>query len=259
MAFLRVKKVQPDGITLPQLRSYVNPGSRLATARRRAPKFSILFDVNRALFLLLLAPLLLSGASRNLIVCDEVPAMETLAKQIETRLHQSSEITSQDKLPASLRGYKSVIVYIHKDLTEIAETAFIDYAKGGGRLILLHHSISSGKRKNKYWFPFLGIQLPESYRYVDDATWEVIPTGRAKPFTMHETEVYLNQVPDSNRKLLLKMRFHDPKTGEDFAQDTAGWVKKAGKGTVYYFMPGHKATDFEYEPYVAVLMKAIGS
>ncbi len=215
--------------------------------------------MTRCFFLSLLAPLLLWGASDNLIVCDEVPAMETLAKQVKMRLHQSSEITSQDKLPASLAAYKAVIVYIHRDLEESAETAFIDYAKGGGKLVLLHHSISSGKRKNKYWFPFLGIQLPESYRYIDDATWDVIPADGGKPFTMHETEIYLNQVPDSNRKLLLSMKFHDPKTGEDFAQDTAGWMKKTGAGTVYYFMPGHRATDFEYEPYVAVLMKAIGN
>jgi hypothetical protein len=220
---------------------------------------SYTFGVIRAILFTLAAPLLLVGASDHLIVCDEVPAMENLAKQIESRLHQSSEITSQDKLPGALAGYKSVIVYIHRDLTEPAETAFIDYAKGGGKLVLLHHSISSGKRKNKYWFAFLGIALPESYRYIDDATWDAIPADGGAAFTMHETEIYLNQVPDSNRKLLLSLKFHDPKTGEDFAQDTAGWMKKTGSGTVYYFMPGHKASDFFYEPYVAVLMKALGS
>jgi hypothetical protein len=211
-----------------------------------------------ALFTSLLAPPTLAAAADNLIVCDEVPAMENLAKQIETRLHRSSEIVSQDRLPASLAGYQAVIVYIHKDLAESAERAFIDYANGGGKLVLLHHSISSGKRKNKDWFPFLGITLPESYRYIDDATWDVVPADGGSPFTMHDTEIYLNQVPDANRKLLLSLRFTDPKTGERFEQNTAGWVKKTGKGTVYYFMPGHKATDFEYEPYVRILMKAIG-
>ncbi len=245
-----------------QLRLYVNPHpartlSPALRLARIAADFLYSSAMTRAFLLLLLAVPPLHAAAQNLIVCDEVPAMENLSRQIQTRLHQTSEITSQDKLPASLSGYKSVIVYIHKDLEEPAEIAFIDYAKSGGNLVLLHHSISSGKRKNKYWFPFLGITLPDTYRYIDDATWEVIPTGGGKPFTMHETEVYLNQVPDANRKVLLKMKFHDPKTGEDFAQDTAGWVKKTGRGTVYYFMPGHKATDFEYEPYVKVLMKAL--
>ncbi len=209
----------------------------------------------RALLLSLLLSVRLSAAADNLIVCDEVPAMETLSKQIETRRHQSSEITSQDKLPASLSGYRNVIVYIHRDLAEPAERAFIDYANGGGNLVLLHHSISSGKRKNKYWFPFLGITLPESYKYIDDATWDV--TGRDGTFTMHDTEVYLNQNPDANRTVLLSLRYRDPKTGQTFEQATAGWVKKTGSGTVYYFMPGHYAKDFDYEPYVAVLMKAL--
>jgi hypothetical protein len=214
--------------------------------------------VNRALLISLCFPALLAAA-QNLIVCDEVPAMENLARQIETRLHQSSEITSQDKLPASLAPYKSVIVYIHRDLAEPAETAFIDYAKNGGKLVLLHHSISSGKRKNEYWFPFLGIALPESYRYIDDATWDVLPADGGSAFTMHDTEIYLNQAPDADRKLLLSLRFHDPKTGETFEQNTAGWVKKTGAGTVYYFMPGHKPSDFEYEPYVQVLIQALKS
>ncbi|MDE3199183.1 MAG: ThuA domain-containing protein [Acidobacteriota bacterium] len=197
-------------------------------------------------------------AADNLIVCDEVPAMRNLSAQIETRLHETSEITQQDKLPERLAGYKNVIVYIHGALTEAAETRFIDYAKNGGKLVLLHHTISSGKRKNRYWFAFLGVTLPESYKYIDDATWDVTPLDGGTPFTMHETEIYLNHELDSNRTLLLGLKYKDPKTGEVFEQKTAGWVMKTGKGTVYYFMPGHKATDFEYEPYVGVLMKAIG-
>jgi hypothetical protein len=216
--------------------------------------------VTRTLLILIAAATAVSAASDNLIVCDEVPAMQNLAKQIDSRLHQSSDIASQDKLPASLTGFKSVIVYIHGNLSEPAETAFIDYAKNGGKLVLLHHSISSGKRRNKYWFPFLGIALPPAYKYIDDATWDVIPAaGGGAPFTMHDTEIYLNQEPDSDRTLLFSLRYRDPKTGELIEQNTAGWVKKTGAGMVYYFMPGHYPKDFEYEPYVQALMKALGS
>ena len=83
-----------------------------------------------------------AAASDNLIVCDEIPAMRNLAKQIESRRHESSEIISQDQLPPSLGAFKNVIVYIHGDLHEPAELALIDYAKTGGNLILLHHTIS---------------------------------------------------------------------------------------------------------------------
>ena len=52
------------------------------------------------------------------------------------------------------------MIYIAKELGPAAERAFIDYAESGGRLVLLHHSISSGKRQNKDWFRFLGVELP---------------------------------------------------------------------------------------------------
>lgn len=68
---------------------------------------------------------------------------------------------------------------------------------------------------------------------------------------MRDTEVYLNQVVDASRTPLFDIRY-----GE-IRQNTGGWTKKTDKGTVWYFMPGHKPTDFEYEPYVRALMKAL--
>jgi hypothetical protein len=91
---------------------------------------------------LLAVAILPSWAADALIVCDEVPAMKVLARQLEQRAHVSSEIVSQDQMPPSLSGYKAVLVYIHKDIAEVSEKAFIEYATGGGKLVLLHHSIS---------------------------------------------------------------------------------------------------------------------
>src|SRR5437868_804365 len=93
--------------------------------------------------LVFLACALPASAVDALIVCDEVPAMKVLARQLEQRVHVSSEIVSQDQLPHSLSGYRIVLVYIHKDIAEGPEKAFIEYATGGGKLVLLHHSISS--------------------------------------------------------------------------------------------------------------------
>jgi hypothetical protein len=214
-------------------------------------------EVSRLLLAFALALPLLAASPENLIVCDEVPAMQNLAKQIETRRHQTSEIASQNKLPASLAAYRNVIVYIHGDLHEPAELAFIDYAKTGGNLILLHHTISSGKRKNKYWLPFLGVTLPRGYKYIDDATWDLVPVDDAAPFTMHETEIYLNHEDDPDRTLLMGLRYSDPKDGRLYEQQTAAWMKKTDRGVVWYFMPGHKASDFEYEPFVQLLMSSV--
>jgi len=99
--------------------------------------------------------------------------------------------------------------------------------------------------------------LPASYKYIDDAEWEVVPAGGGKAFPLHETEIYLNHEDDANRTILLSLRFRDPKTGQVYEQATAAWKKSTEKGTVYYFMPGHKAGDFDYEPFVAVLIDAL--
>ena len=64
-------------------------------------------------------------------------------------------------MPASLSAFRAVIVYIHKDIDSKSEKVFIQYAKNGGKLLILHHSISSAKRKNAEWFSFLGVDLPK--------------------------------------------------------------------------------------------------
>src|ERR1043166_2232722 len=89
-----------------------------------------------------------------LIVADEFPVMQSLAAKLKSEERISSTVVAQTNLPANLASFDAVLVYIHMGLSEKAEDAFINYAKGGGKLVLLHHSISSGKRKNARWFPF---------------------------------------------------------------------------------------------------------
>jgi hypothetical protein len=225
-----------------------------------------------------------------LIVADEIPAMETLARQLEARVHRGSEIIKQDQLPARLGGYQAVLVYIHKDLAEATEAALLDYAEAGGKLILLHHSISSGKRKNKRWFAALGVALPEGdfaaggYKYFDDATWDIVNlapkdpvttkgvkypakidyagakgTGKKAGYRPEPTEVYVNHVLTGPRTPLLGLRYEHPGSGKVYVQDTAGWVRAAGKGRIYYFMPGHHATDFDSPLYAQILANAVAA
>jgi Trehalose utilisation len=102
-----------------------------------------------------------SARAEVLIVADEFPAMQVLAGRLDRETHLASKLVSQKELPASLATFEAVVVYIHGALAEPAEDAFINYTKAGGKLVLLHHSISSGKRKNHHWFSFLGVALPE--------------------------------------------------------------------------------------------------
>ncbi|MHC4204977.1 MAG: hypothetical protein ACYSTT_10030, partial [Planctomycetota bacterium] len=83
--------------------------------------------------------------SEVLIIQDERPQMDVLAKFLTEKAKLSVKIIDQQSLPKQLSEYKAVIVFIHRDLHEQTERAIINYTKAGGRLIALHHSISSKK------------------------------------------------------------------------------------------------------------------
>jgi len=92
--------------------------------------------------------------------------MEVLAEFLKEKGKIGVTIVNQDSLPENFAIFDAVIGYIHRDLEEKTELKIIEYTQKGGRYICLHHSISSGKAKNKYYFDFLGIRLdnPENSR-----------------------------------------------------------------------------------------------
>lgn len=109
---------------------------------------------------------------RVLIVCDERVQMETPAKYLGETGKLEVEIVDQESFPASISGFRAVIDFVHKPFTDRVEKALIDYCEAGGRLISLHHSISSSKRLNKHWLDFCGMTLPTGPR--DQGGWFVV-------------------------------------------------------------------------------------
>lgn len=226
-----------------------------------------------------------------LIVADEIPAMEVLAKKLKDAESIPSRIVTQTNLPKALAPFSAVVVYIHKGLAAAAEQAFIDYTEGGGKLIVLHHSISSGKRTNQQWFSFLGVDLPAGdvaaggYQWIEPVTLDFVNlapdhylTGHRvkyeKPiaytrsdggagvtelpgFTLKDSEVYLNHVLTGPRTILLGLKYADAKSGKTYQQDRAGWCRPAGKGWIVYLMPGHSAAEFENPTYARILVNAV--
>jgi hypothetical protein len=236
----------------------------------------------------LLTSALAWSAEKILIVADEFPAMQVLANRLQIEAGWTTEIVRQDEMPASLKDFRVVVVYIHKELSEPAENAFIEYAEAGGKLVALHHSISSGKRANKRWFGFLGVDLKPGdsaqggYKWIEPVTLTVvsltnhfITTNKvvwpqqtvfrreaggaitALPsFTLHDSEVYLNHTPVGPRTQLLGFQYRDA-NGVEWMQERAGWCKPAGKGWLYYFQPGHSVKDFEDPTFCRVVINAI--
>jgi len=230
-------------------------------------------------------------AAEVLIVADEFPAMEVLAGKLKAELGVSSSIVWQTNLPAALAPFSAVILYVHKDLYEPAELALIKYTREGGKLVALHHSISSGKRKNKEWFGFLGVSLPlgdvsqGGYKWIEPARLEVVKlspnhfittnlvkysgkirwqpakgeTGeQALPgFVLEDSEVYLNHVLVGEHTALLGFRYLEPKSGTVYCQSHAGWIRPSGRGWIVYLMPGHTARDFEEPAYARIVANAV--
>ena len=77
--------------------------------------------------------------------------------------------------------------------------------------------------------------------------------------SLPESEVYLNhKFTDGKEKtILLGLKYLDTRNNELFMQDRAGWYKKAGKGEIFYFMPGHAAIDFQNPNYSQMILNAI--
>jgi hypothetical protein len=226
-----------------------------------------------------------------LIVADEFPAMQVLAAKLQADQGVASQLVAQTNMPASLSAFEAVIVYIHLGLLESAEAAFIAYTQQGGKLIVLHHSISSGKRRNRDWFPFLGVSLPEGevdrggYKWTEGVTLELVKLapdhfittnrvhypariswrgGEAKAaerllpgFVLPHSEVYLNHVLAGPRTLLLGLRYTDAASGKTYEQTHAGWVKRSAKGWIVYLMAGHSTLDFQDPTYSRLVLNAV--
>ncbi len=241
------------------------------------------------LLAVLLGALGFSLRAEVLIVADEFPAMQVLARNLKVGAGITSQLVEQQLLPDSLAGFQAVVVYIHGGLRPSAERAFIDYGENGGRLVLLHHSISSGKRQNRDWFTFLGVELPVGsvdqggYKWTEDVTVTWVNLAVTEPimnrdvrypetvvyrtsagasqllpaFTLPDTEIYLNHVLKGPHTPLLGFKYTDRESGRTWMQDTAGWRRPVKKGWVLYFMPGHTARDFQDPAYAQILVNAI--
>lgn len=227
-----------------------------------------------ALFPLTAFACLATAPSRVLIVHDELPAMQALAARLKREEEIEAGIIEQPGLPTDLTPYAAVVVYIHGNLLPSAEEVLIRYAEAGGKLVLLHHTISSGKRANQRWLSWLGVGLREGppeeggYKWIEEVTLGVRRT-RARHFItshlvkwpaggirLHGSEVYLNHHLSGRRQRLLELDYTDP-SGRRWEQQTAGWIRRAGKGWVVYLMPGHTSGDFGDDVYGRVVLNAI--
>lgn len=234
-----------------------------------------------------------SKSPKVIIVQDEMPQMEVLAKFLREKGRLSVAITDQSSFPKDLSAYDAVIVFIHRDLQENTENSIINYTKKGGKLICLHHSISSKKAQNKFYFDFLGMRLDKGpmekggYKW-KESSWSLVNlnskhfitnsnvnwkekisyTPSDYPATeavypgitfKHDSEVFINhKFTDGREKTVLcGIVYHDKESDKTYMQDRGAWIKRQGKGVILYFMPGHIASDYENRNISQMILNAI--
>ncbi|HOZ45879.1 MAG TPA: ThuA domain-containing protein [Candidatus Hydrogenedentes bacterium] len=233
------------------------------------------------------------AAGKLLIVADEWPQMEVLGAYLAEKGGHDVEKVEQTALPKSLSAYEGVFQFVHGRLDDATAEALMAYAKGGGRLIVLHHGISSKKAETKDWMPFLGVVLDRGedaqyrYSYIHGVRLTLVNLNPEHFITSHgveyattvaympsdqpsvaavlpaieleHTEVFLNhQFTDARAKtVLLGFRYADSGSGEVYMQDRAGWFKPTGNGYTFYFQLGHEVSDFQNANYCQIILNCL--
>ncbi len=226
------------------------------------------------------------------IVSDEWPQMEVLQAFFEANGYDVDK-AEQDKMPSSLNPYDGVVQFIHGALADETAAKLIDYTNHGGRLIVIHHGISSRKKETKGWYEFLGVELDrrenahKRYVWIHDADLifvnlqpnhyitsnkvkynkkiEYVPSDAPSALQLlpcmvfEQSEVFLHhQFIDGREKtVLFGFAYIDPDNGKTYMQDRSGWYKPRGEGYVFYFQPGHLVEDFENKNYCQILLNCI--
>jgi len=237
---------------------------------------------------ILLGPSLRAQQRPVLIVHDEAEPMQALAQGLSDWHGISADLVDQQDF-REIGERPAVFMYVHKPLLEPVESALIEYAEQGGRLIILHHGIASAKLQNPRWLKFLGIHLmprdhpshpwkvlrgtyqlvnlaPSHFVTSDNVSYPatIAYTPSDSPSTVQrlpgrewpDTEIFLNQLFTDGREKTVLFGFRTEVDGEAFQQDRAGWLKPTGKGVTFYFRLGHFAKDYTRD-FVQILVNAL--
>ncbi|MEN6535266.1 MAG: ThuA domain-containing protein [Bryobacteraceae bacterium] len=243
-------------------------------------------------FLLPLTVLCASAAQPDVFIVQDTPEpILVLSRFLEAHGHKTA-VEDQSHFRAHMKTVKprAIFMYLHHTMDDDIEASLISYAENGGRLIVLHHGIASGRMKNKRWMEFLGVRIES--REAPVYSWDVIrcdfeliqlnsrspittrgvhypgttsytpsdepsAEGKFPVLTLPQTELFWNQVFTDGRRKTVLFGMKGVTGGKTYMQDRAGWMMPVGKGHVLYFMPGHSPRDFENPGYAQILLNAV--
>jgi len=229
---------------------------------------------------------------RVLILADEWKPMNVLAEALRAKGRYQTKCVEQKLLPRDLSDYAAVFMYIHGPMTRRTEKTLIDYANGGGRLIVLHHGIASARIRNPDWLRLTGIHIAprndpkHPWKVLGNTTHTLVNLQPGHYITSHNvtygrtveyqssdspslparfpaldlknTEVFLNQhFTDGRVKTVLFGFRAEDAAGKTIMQDRSGWYKPAGRGWVFYLQPGHSVPDFQNRDYCQIILNCL--
>jgi hypothetical protein len=244
------------------------------------------------LVLLTLALLAPGAAQASLYAVHDTPEPMEALKSSLSRLGLAVSVEDQAAFRSHMRSInaRAIFMYIHNEFDPEVENFLISYAEAGGRLIVLHHGMASGKMRSARWPEFLGVRIlprdhPEhpwkvlrgNYLLVklDPLHWVVnhkVEFPKTVSYTPSDTPSAAQQLPaielpdtelfhdqlftDGRRKTVL-LGMKGEIDGQVVMQDRGGWLMPAGKGWVFHFQPGHFARDFTDPNYARILANAV--
>ncbi len=232
-----------------------------------------------------------AGPRGVIAVTDEIQPLAPLAVFLEKNGY-AVELLEQPKFLARKPAAPpyAMLMYVHNNLDAAAEAAMIAYARGGGRLVVLHHGIASAKMRNQQWLPFAGIVLlarddprhpwkvafgdvevvnlqpghyVTSHQVVYDRTVAYRPRDEPSAeqhlpgFLLPDTEIYFNQLFSDGRQKTVLLGLKSRVEGAVHTDDRAGWYKPVEKGHLFYFQQGHHARDFEHPAFRQIILNSL--
>ena len=88
--------------------------------------------------------------------------------------------------------------------------------------------------------------------------------GEFPAFVLERTEIFHNQRhTDGDAKIPLLAYRHDGPEAKELPaniprfEETAGWLKKTGKGWAVYLQPGHASADFLHPSFGQIILNAL--
>ncbi|MBI1896413.1 MAG: ThuA domain-containing protein [Acidobacteria bacterium] len=233
----------------------------------------------------------LSAAPDIYLVHDTPGPMRALAAILEKNGYRVA-VEEQPAFRAHLGSLtaQAIFMYVHDEFEAPIEKRLIEWTRGGGRLIVLHHGMASAKMRNRDWPEFLGVRIlprdhpthawkvlrgnfqlvnlrPDHWVTSHRVNWPktVAYTPSDSPsveqilpaIELPDTELFHNQLFSDARRKTVLLGMKGEIDGRVIMQDRGGWMMPAGKGWVFYFQPGHFARDLQNESYSRIIMNAI--